>query len=884
MSRTTESQDQVAIIAHAAERQIPEHSTIWPENILQQRPVKFTEPTHSGEAGFLELRDHLYDIADNKHFLAGLRGQVNVLQGEIGWYISARGNFHLLGRGAQRPQAWHSRAQKTDLNAPEIHLPAGVANRRSQFHIVKVEPGQLIPYTRNGVTGFLKAGIDNEGTEVPGYHLIENDQTFSVSARIDLTQPRLLAHSGPNWIIKVPPGQLCKAHVGDKPIFLSEGIHTFNNANFQVDGADPFVSTNERHIKHGPLHVIRLRQGELMAVRDGSQFHLLGASQLLSDEELESSQIDMPHHMDANNKLWYTINSPNFEVLTEAIGESQRPLIYKSTDPLIVSGPAVIMQIPRGMLARIWDKGKSVFVQSSDKPIFFNDTTKRLASEQDPNPAYRYPPLVNEGDSFIRHGTECRVRVPDGQVYLANRGERALMLGARKLMQGQKGDNIEDLLNAVDPEELYNSEHNQYEINDPSFRLLDEQPGSLAHVHAVGEADINHGNVTILNVKENELAVVRDSVESTTYTLPAGKHMIASPKQVLLGKQPVAETIHPLTLEELSAQTADSHQLTVNASVSYSIEHPELAVMQHDLPATLRQQCQAVLNNCIRSTMLENMGSGNITDSLEKRGGGSSEPQSADEQGAKDKFNLVFLTEKKRLEATLKEMGVRLNGFDLQHWNPVNQTVRDGLEQASLATLEAHRHVATAMASGRKATAEAEAKLAQDKLAAQAEAAKVIAAAEAKKEAAIKAAEAEQCKLEMEAATRGKIAEINASSQIREARAKAEAIALISKAEADATSLKMKAVAKKPAEQWALERTDAYAKSVRGMMKGAHITVTSAAEVARVAQLACLSGGARSGLTLFAPAEQDRIKASNHGLADTDLATQHGSLQRRLTS
>ena len=76
---------------------------------------------------------------------------------------------------------------------------------------------------QGGQAVFLFAGQDADGTPSPGWHLIEDDRTFRVLGRYEVTQP--VIRCGSSYIVNVPPGFYCKAFVNRTPILLGPGQH-----------------------------------------------------------------------------------------------------------------------------------------------------------------------------------------------------------------------------------------------------------------------------------------------------------------------------------------------------------------------------------------------------------------------------------------------------------------------------------------------------------------------------------------------------------------------------------------------------------------------------------------------------------------------------------
>ena len=70
---------------------------------------------------------------------------------------------------------------------------------------------------------FLFAGVGLDGNPSPGYHLVEDDRTFAVLDRCEVTQP--IISCGSSYIVNVAPGFYCKALVNRTPILLGTGQH-----------------------------------------------------------------------------------------------------------------------------------------------------------------------------------------------------------------------------------------------------------------------------------------------------------------------------------------------------------------------------------------------------------------------------------------------------------------------------------------------------------------------------------------------------------------------------------------------------------------------------------------------------------------------------------
>ena len=87
-----------------------------------------------------------------------------------------------------------------------------------------MNPGQVVCAQQGGQALFLFAG---QGPS-PGYHLIEDDRTFTVMERCDVTQP--IIRCGSSFIVNVPPGFYCKAFVNRTSILLGTGQHQVRGA------------------------------------------------------------------------------------------------------------------------------------------------------------------------------------------------------------------------------------------------------------------------------------------------------------------------------------------------------------------------------------------------------------------------------------------------------------------------------------------------------------------------------------------------------------------------------------------------------------------------------------------------------------------------------
>ncbi|MDF1796864.1 MAG: SPFH domain-containing protein [Coxiellaceae bacterium] len=818
----------------------------WPADLIKPSAALLSKPQYQGGDGFRSMYQQLYSHAGNKSGGTSMTYDVMINEGELGYHTTRDGKLKLLGLGRHwtaGPFSTDSKCKKVSLNQDEVHLPPATRSSHSRFHIVRVNPGEVVAYRSNGVDGFLTAGSDEDGRSVPGYHVIENDQTFRVTQRHNMNQQRVLAHAGPNWILKVPPGEVCKAFVGSKPVLLSEGTHIFNNANFRVSDA-PFVKTSSSHIQHNNLHIIRLARGQMMAVKEGTNYHLLGSHQLLDEDALEASHADMLDKRDPSEPLVYNINSPLFQVL-KLSGAGDRPAIFRTSDPLIQAGSLTVAYVREGTLLRIWNKGKPEFLEARDKPYVINNPAIRLASETDPNPAYRYPALVSKGANVIRHGAKCRIFVPDGQVFLGHLRGQAVILGARKLMKER--EDLADVLDHIDPTDLM-SEDGSYVIDDPSFRLVDETAAPTLgipryqHDALASDRDIHHGNVTIMQVKPGEVAVVKDLKTDSNITYPTGTHLIVSPQQTLIGKLPCSEQQQVMDLDELDAQTSDFHKLMIKASITYQITNPKLAAQQTDLMNTLQKQCHAALGNCISSTKLESMGRGNVLHHLAEDETKVSEEKDEENEQPADEFHRAFDSAKAILSESLESIGVHLVGINIQQWHPVNEHVSASLEEANLTTLTAMRDVTTTEAAALKQAAQAKGDAATLVAAAKGEAEARLAASGADNESRIQAAKTAQSERQIEAdgvlklaKARAKATRVEAKAQaaaakliakgtLAQAKAEAEGIKLKALAEAEGSRKQMEALAHAPPGHWAVEAEKARSQ----LFTHASLNITSA--------------------------------------------------------
>ncbi len=86
-----------------------------------------------------------------------------------------------------------------------------------------MNPGQVVCAQQGGQSLFLFAGVGADGNPSPSYHLIEDDRTFTVLQRCDVTQP--IIQCGSSYIVNVAPGYYCKAFVNRASILLGAGQH-----------------------------------------------------------------------------------------------------------------------------------------------------------------------------------------------------------------------------------------------------------------------------------------------------------------------------------------------------------------------------------------------------------------------------------------------------------------------------------------------------------------------------------------------------------------------------------------------------------------------------------------------------------------------------------
>lgn len=151
-------------------------------------------------------------------------------------------------------------------------------------------------------------------------------------------------------VLNVPPGQYALATGNqNEPQIYGEGTHVIDDATFKFDPTKGYVTKNQSHIAHGPIHIVRVSPGSLVAIRINGQPHLLS------------------HHTEP-----YLFIDPSFELIaTHSIADSD----YINHDTI------QIMRVPAGKVLKLYINNKPALLESREQPYIFNDPMVRLAAK-----------------------------------------------------------------------------------------------------------------------------------------------------------------------------------------------------------------------------------------------------------------------------------------------------------------------------------------------------------------------------------------------------------------------------------------------------------------------------------------------------------------------
>ena len=132
--------------------------------------------------------------------------------------------------------------------------------------------------------GFVGIATDN-GKPVlllPGQHLY-NNANFALGRLVSVTEQYVA--NGPMHLIRVNQGQLGLVSINKRPIILESGMHFVFNPGFEMkkSGGEGFSlgpaysSVNEQLITNGPVSIIRIKPGNVGLATSSKQPVLLGA-------------------------------------------------------------------------------------------------------------------------------------------------------------------------------------------------------------------------------------------------------------------------------------------------------------------------------------------------------------------------------------------------------------------------------------------------------------------------------------------------------------------------------------------------------------------------------------------------------------------------------
>ena len=206
----------------------------------------------------------------------------------------------------------------------------------------RVNPGKLWLVARNNVPELVEPSMRNCRLRVSPAEKMESLGMMSAAA------PVIGAYG--RFIVQVRPGYFGLAWLGQTPTLLGPGPHVLRHPNFSMDSVQPFVSQGEAYLRHGNIHVLRVREGKLAKLWKGTAACILEA-----------------------RAEPYVFNDPQVRI-EMSDGE---PLFVDATEPLVMHG-ALKRLLPRVGTVAIVNKGGSLSIEEARKdgsPIMLSNPT-----------------------------------------------------------------------------------------------------------------------------------------------------------------------------------------------------------------------------------------------------------------------------------------------------------------------------------------------------------------------------------------------------------------------------------------------------------------------------------------------------------------------------
>jgi len=457
---------------------------VWPQGALPPSKICIHRPNFQGTTGFKLLKESLYKDAESLDSGSTVTFDISVQEGEIGYYLSRGHRLHLLkpGRHWRKPGSLDGPLFCVPLNRTELQLPERehAEGNPPSFHLIRVDPGQVVTARLAGRPIFLTPGVDDGGHPVPGFHVFREDRTVEILER---STNKPVVQNGSSYIVTVAPGFFCKAFVNRYPLLLGAGQHMINVSGFSIPDAatamvsindvyiehgvihivrvspyqkfkallhghpiilnartepyvfcdatfkrggatidDSFVSVTDKYIEHQTLHQIRLDQGEVVLVWLNNKPLVLGSTAVFGRAAIDEYGIDL--ESDDDQHRFYHFTTPNFRMATDASGKPAFKLI--GDERVIRHGTILIIRVRQGELCRVWNGSKPVLLEPKPEPYVFNSSTVRLATQESDG----YTAFISQTEKVIEHGVHHIITVPSGKVCLVWHEGEARILGS----------------------------------------------------------------------------------------------------------------------------------------------------------------------------------------------------------------------------------------------------------------------------------------------------------------------------------------------------------------------------------------------------------------------------------------------------------------------
>jgi len=686
------------------------------------------------------------------------------------------------------------------VSAPIDESTAGQTKRILETFNADIKKGQSC-FTKSSIrgdaipSGNLFLGVRNTKAELhgPSTTPVARSLTMAVGVKSEIVNKginqsdKIYGEHG-KYVLNVPAGYYVKASSGNTQQIYGQGCHVIIDANFKLANqslADSMVEQSQPYIHHGTIHILRIPTNKYAKISIGADAYILPGRQQpyvfndplfklapKSDNTIFHDQTEQYIHHGIIHilrvpvgklaKIWmgqdpyflqgrsdpYVVIDPQFRL----VFRNGEDFLFDPADQYIEHGNRHILRIPQGKYAKVWIGNTALLLFSQEFPYYIDDPLFKL--EKDNNRQF----LFNQTDSYISHGTQHLIRVPEGKIAKIWLGSVASLLKTGEYF-------------FHDPNFRLETKDNNELFFDATSRLIAH--GSLKRVIPhTGEIAIayNNGKLNILIPKESgEPYMLNSATDEVTGFMQTGIETLIFPSEET--KRQRAYENNKLSPDEVSLEcftTRDSLKVGVKLLVAFKIADPQKAL-------------SILINEKGILKHIENVATVDMGKAIQKCTSQEflnfyhTQPQK-DNNNSSPLKPIHYQDEvKDALAKDLAEYGIELVRLNVETPKILDTKIADEMAEASISSAKSNAKESTLEQSYRIAKRSAEQEAETRRIAQEQQNQTIVSQAEAKLKAA----------------------DLNKQATIMEAEAEKEA--LLRRAEAEAKSIELKAEAQKKA-------------------------------------------------------------------------------------